>query len=433
MAKRGVEGLTVIATVGGEGTRLYPLTLTQPKPLIPICNTAILHMMFEHLIGQGCRDIILAQKGFENSVRLKDYFINSAGLFGGRRRPVSFRMQPKYDDMGSGDAVRYCMEYYDLRGPVLVVSGDNILNIDAAALLSAHRRRRADMTVLVTRVPDPSGYGIAETAPDGRVTGFVEKPPPGQARSNMANAAVYLISPSARDIFRRSLEKMVGMKGDGRPELDFGKNVIPYMVRNQRVYAVENSGYWNDIGSPANYLDATVELLSRRPDHLTLPDYAPLKGRPSVLVHRSVREQVNELVDGGRITVGSRVIIGRDAQIGDNCRIESCSIGDYCQTGAGARLTRSVLMDFSLVGERARLDDAIVGRHSAVESGRRKPSVLHPGSVAGENINLPPGTHLKEGERAAPVEYAARILSTNRYSQVRVSNGIFFFRAVSRA
>ncbi len=416
------EGLpTVISTVGGEGTRLYPLTLAQPKPLVSLCNRAILRMMFEDLATQGCRDFILAQKGFENSVRLKDYFQNgesfskTLNLDNGK---LCIRMQPKYDDRGSADAVRHCMRYYSIEKPILVVSGDNVLDINIRDLLKFHRDRKALMTIALTEVKDTSDFGIADITPDNRIKKFVEKPKPEDAPSHFANTAVYLISPEIKDI----------LSDMGTNAGDFGKDVIPYLTDNGfDVYGYVITGYWNDVGNPARYLESTYDILRNRVRHVRFHTESIGERR---WMDRSTRERTEARWKEGKIVIGDYTYFGANCNVANDVKIENSVVGDNCVIGEGARISDSVLMDFAIVGPGAILNSAIVGRYSTIDSSLEFPTTLHAGSVVGENIELPRGITLGPKERVCPLRYSHKVMGTHKFKELGDDGANFYFAEI---
>src|SRR5512138_2173866 len=171
----------VLATVGGSGTRLYPLTLEQPKPLVELCDTAIIALLFRVLAMQGCRRFILGSKGYSNTLNLSNYFKAGEGFFNrlGITDHEDFSYQPLYDDKGSADSLRYCMNYFDIGSDLLVVSGDNLIDIDLKDFVDFHHKHRPLLTVALKELgaeESISQYGVARVEKDMRIRGFVEKP-----------------------------------------------------------------------------------------------------------------------------------------------------------------------------------------------------------------------------------------------------------------
>ncbi|MDD1742659.1 MAG: nucleotidyltransferase family protein, partial [Methanotrichaceae archaeon] len=193
----------VLATVGGAGTRLYPLTLDQPKPLVEICDTAIIANLFRLLAMQGCRKFILGSKGANNTLNLSNYFKAGEGFF--KRLGITdhqdFSYQPFYEDNGSADSLRFCMNYFDIKEDILVVAGDNLIDLDLKTFVDFHHQHKPILTVAVKELDlseTISQYGVAKIDSDFRIRGFVEKPKKGMEPSRMINTAFYLFSPEIR-------------------------------------------------------------------------------------------------------------------------------------------------------------------------------------------------------------------------------------------
>ncbi|MFQ5815627.1 MAG: nucleotidyltransferase family protein, partial [Candidatus Hydrothermarchaeaceae archaeon] len=247
----------LIAMVGGAGTRLYSLTLNISKPLMDICNQAVLTRMLDSLVLQGCRKIIIASKGYENTAQLNKYYRSGRAYFSRLGIDVydQIEYEPNYDDRGSGDALRFCLGYYDIDGDVLVVGGDNLFDIDLDDMLKQHGETGALLTIGLKRTPedeDISQYGVAVADEDMRLHGFIEKPAKGEEPSRFVNTGIYLFSPEIRKI-------LSAMREEAR---DIGKHVVPYLVKKDYpVYGYLLSGYWADVGTPGRLLSTNLDIL----------------------------------------------------------------------------------------------------------------------------------------------------------------------------
>lgn len=418
---------TVIAIVGGEGTRMFPLTLKVPKPLLSICGYPTLLRMFEILAHQGCREFVFASKGMENTTRLKEYFKWGRG-FSSRLNldsNVTFKYQPNYNDNGNADAVRKCIEYYEIKKDVLIVSGDNILDINLDKFVNFHKEKNALMTVGLTKVDDVSQYGVADMTPDGRIKRFVEKPGKREAPSNLANIGFYLLSPKIREVF----EEM------GNRVLDFGFDVIPYLIKNgYPVYGYVNEGYWNDIGTPGRYLSTTQDILRGRVANIKCSESNIYK--PNRCIHPTTTRKIKERLERGEIHIGEYTLIGGDCDIGENVIIESSFIGDNCIIGDGTIIMGSVVMDFTNIGKNVCLNKCIIGRYSTIEDS----SVVDSGmpvefssgeedltAVVGENVTVFKGSVIGPKKRVAPIEDSYEILKTKKYLELGYDKKNIYF------
>jgi NDP-sugar pyrophosphorylase family protein len=413
---------TVIAIVGGEGTRMYPITLNQPKPLIPICNYPTLMRLYEILAMQGAREFIFASKGAENTIRLKDCFKYGDGFSKrlGLEPRATFRYQPNYNDRGSADAVRYCMEYYDIKTDVLVVSGDSILDVDLDRIMEEHRRTEALITVCLKEVDDVTQYGIADMDSSMKIKRFVEKPNKGKEPSNLANIGVYVLSPRIRDVFKEMSKEKVA---------DFGKDVIPYLTNNSpEVFGYIHEGYWNDVGTPRRYLMTTYDILKQKVSNIRFKN----KYKDSAWIHSSTMQRIHP----EKLKIGNYVLIGGDSTIGDNVSIESSCIGDHCIIGEGSVIQGSVVMDFTNIGKHARLNNCIVGAYSTIGNYSVIDSDMHIDFVGGgddltpvigEDVTIFERSVIGPKKRVAQIKDSHRILATGKFQDLGYDRANVYF------
>src|SRR5512136_593803 len=324
----------VLATVGDGGTRLYPLTLTQPKPLVEICDTAIIAVLFRLLAVQGCRRFTLGSKGAENTLELSNYFKAGEGFFKrlGINDPDGFCYQPQYDDKGSADSLRYCLNYFDINDDILVVSGDNLIDIDLQSFMEFHRRHKPVLSVAVKEMKtgeNLSQYGVADIGKDFRIKRFVEKPKSGTEPSRMINTAFYLFSPEIREI----LQEM------GDAARDIGGDLIPYLAEHgYKVYGYPIKGYWIDIGTPERLHQAAMDVLAGKVKHFAFSH----KYKPHQWIHPSTLSKIQANLDSGEIKLKGNISIGR------NCRIERGTIIEDSHIGHTSMIERNVEIRISL-------------------------------------------------------------------------------------
>lgn len=420
------EAPTVIATVGGEGTRLYPLTLNISKPIIDMCNKAVLTRMLEPLITQGCREIVVASKGYENTAQLNKYFKEGAGFFSklGIETEEEFNYQPNYLDRGSADAVRYCMEYYDVKNEVLVIGGDNVMDVDLRALKAMHVKRDALLTIGLKRLDegeDLSQFGVADVEEDMRIHGFVEKPGPGEAPSRLINAGIYIFSPRIRGVF----EEM------GDKARDIGRDVIPYLVeKGYPVYGYVIEGYWADVGTPGRFLKTTLDIIHGKIKNITLEH----RYEDNRWIHPTTIER-NAALRG--VHVGGHVLIGRNCNIASGVRIGNSSIGHFCNIGKDTNIEDSVIMSFVNIGEGVRLKKCILGRFTTVQDGSVIDADLEvefpygPAErvpvVGGGGVTIFKNSVIGPGKRVAPIKESHRILSTEKFVELGMDRENMYF------
>lgn len=311
--------MKAVVLVGGEGTRLRPLTYKTPKGLLPIANLAFLDRQLTWLTGHGVDDIVLSLGYLPDAFRehLAEGDVPGEARFG----PARLRFREEPEPLGTAGGIRFAAEGIEER--LIVCNGDVLTDLDLRALVAFHETSGAEATIALTRVDDPSAFGVVPTRDDGEVIAFVEKPPPGRAPTNWVNAGTYVLEPSV-------LEQI-----PSRLTVSIERETFPRMLdRPGRLFAFRSDGYWLDIGTPDKYLQAHADVLAGR------------LGRPPA-------PGATEREPG--IWVQGSVTIATDA------RIEApVLLGAGVTVGAGARIRNAVVGADASIGERARLDDAVV-------------------------------------------------------------------------
>jgi mannose-1-phosphate guanylyltransferase len=309
-------GLPAVVLVGGEGTRLRPLTETTPKPMLPLLGRPLLTYTFDHLRSGGVDRVVLACGYLPTQI--EEYFgPRYDGL------ALDYRVEP--EPLGTGGAIRFAAEAFD--GTFLALNGDSLREADLAALVAFHRASGAKATILLARVPDPACYGLVRQDADGRVTAFVEKPEPSQVDTDLINAGLYVLEPEV-------LEHVP----PGRP-VSIEREVFPTLVEEGTLYALALPGYWLDVGTPASYLQAHFDLLNRRgglevdptaeigPETVLVP---PLQIGAGAQIQRDAR-------------IGPCVALGPDSQVGRRGAVRFSAVLAKAQIAAGARIARTIV------------------------------------------------------------------------------------------
>lgn len=372
--------ITAIAPVGGGGTRLYPLTLGTPKPLVPIGNNAIFQAALEGWVRQGVYRVVLAPSP-ETAVPLYRYFKRGEG-FGSRLGIPGLEFHyTNYMDNGNADAFMHALNQYNgSDSHVLLINGDNLSDINLRDMYEAHNQSGALLTIAVKGLeqddPRLKGFGTVVFNPDTmKVSYFVEKSP--NPPSRYANTAICLFSPEIRKIMNSDkMERFI----TGLRKFDVGGNLIPYLVENgQKVYAFPITGAWSDIGTPHSFRDATYDILHGE----YLVDYSRNYGRRgNAWVHRSNPNGFPDVEFIGSVVVGS------DVKIGHGTRITDSVISDCCEIGSGVEIRGvSTVMPFARIEDGVHLTNCIVGHGTTV--GRE--AIIRSGSVVGDDLFIPSG------------------------------------------
>ena len=320
--------MKAIVLAGGEGTRLRPLTWTTPKPLLPIVNRPFLEHQLAWLAGHGVTEVVLSL-GYRSDA------------FAGRSfsdLPLQVAAEP--EPLGTAGAIRFAAEAGGVTSRFLVCNGDVLTDLDVSALVRFHTERDAEATIALTRVEDPSAFGVVPTDDDGRVLRFVEKPPPGEAPTDWINAGTYVI-PTGRAV---SIER------ETFPGL---------LARAGRLFALLSPAYWLDIGTPAKYLEANADRLARS---------------------------------------GGASLVGPGATVAPGAAVDGSVLGAGAVVEAGAKVLRSVLFEGARVGAGAEVTDSVLAAGAAVEAGAAVSGV----SIVGPGAVVPPGERLTGARVEAP-------------------------------
>ena len=235
--------MKAILLIGGLGTRLHPLTLTTPKPLLPIQDRPFLVYQLDFLQRQGFREIVLC-----TAYRAEDF---RQAIGDGTRFGVKVSYVHEECALGTGGAIKNAEPHVD--GPVLICNGDILMNLNLRELADFHKRRKAAATIALTKVDNPSAFGVVETDLDGRVQRFVEKPKPGETASHTINAGAY--------IFEKKIFSMIPPGTVYSVE----RQVFPALLdEHQPLYGKELAGYWLDVGTLEKYEQAQRDVASGR-------------------------------------------------------------------------------------------------------------------------------------------------------------------------
>jgi mannose-1-phosphate guanylyltransferase len=340
--------MQALILAGGAGTRLQPLTLTTPKPVMPLAGRPFLTFMLDWAHSHGVDEVILSCGFMSDEVK---------AVLGDIYDGMRLRHVTEDEPLGTAGPVRLAYDQGLLEERLLVLNGDVLTDIDLTAELAQHRGTGARATLALYPVDDTSSYGVVPTDEEGRVTEFIEKGG-GEPPTNRINAGAYVLE-------REVVESIPA----GRA-VSFELEVFPSLVGNG-LYGYNAAGYWIDIGTPNRYLEATWDLLAGRV-HSTLPP----RDETGSLVY------ANCLLSGAH--VGPQSVLGHHCSVGTDARVERSVLHERVHVGADAAVVESVLADGVRVGERARIGPrAMVGAGAVIEAGAVLPSDarVEPGAV----------------------------------------------------
>jgi mannose-1-phosphate guanylyltransferase len=340
-----------LVLAGGEGTRLRPLTLTTPKPVMPLAGRPFLSFMLDWLARHGADDVILSCGFLSDAVRrvLGD-------IYDGMRLRYVVEEEP----LGTAGPVRLAYEQGVLEERLLVLNGDVLTDIDLTAELEQHERTGARTTLALVAVEDTQSYGVVPTDEDGRVEAFLEKTA-GEVPTNRINAGAYVLE-------REVVEAIPG----GRA-VSFEREVFPQLV-GDGLYGWHAAGYWIDIGAADRYLEATYDLLAGR-----VQSGLPPRDETGSLIYEGC------LISGAHI--GPQSVLGPHCSVGTDSTVERSVLHDGVWVDADCSIRESVLAEGVRVGAGAR-----IGPGSLIGAGARIAS----GAVVSDGSRVEPGARVEE-------------------------------------
>ncbi len=322
--------MDAVILVGGEGTRLRPLTLAQPKSMLPLVDRPFLAYPFQQLRRAGVDRVILSCGYLPDAIQAT--FGDDGGIWVDGLR-IEYAVEPA--PLDTAGAIRFAAAGR-VTEAFLVLNGDVLSDFDLGSLVARHRATGARATIALTPVEDPSRYGLVRTAADGSVLGFLEKPKPEEIDTNLINAGAYVLEPEVLD----------AIAPDRRVNIE--REIFPALI-GKGLYAHAMEGYWVDIGTPASYLAAHAHLLDSM-GHVAsdadVADDAELVG--PVWIGPGAR-----VASGARIgpwaSVGAGVVVGEgsvveaavlhgDASLAEDCKVLRSVVGAGAALGAGCYL-----------------------------------------------------------------------------------------------
>jgi NDP-sugar pyrophosphorylase family protein len=342
-----------VILVGGEGTRLRPLTLQTPKPIVPVVDRPFLRHQLDLLGTVGVRDVVFSVA--YRPEKIQAVFGDGSAL--GRRIAYAVEETP----LGTGGAVKNAEPQLD--DVTVVFNGDVLTDVDLEAVVAAHRAAKASATIVLTPVANPAAYGLVETDASGRVRRFLEKPKPEQITTDLINAGIYVLD-------TRTLSLMP-------PGVNYSieRGFFPALLeRGDVVNAHVHRGYWIDIGTPEKYLQVHRDILERR-----FP--VALAGASSGRGTRAASATVDEAASlDGAFFLGPGCRVEAGARIGHGAVLTQDVV-----VRAGAQVADSVLWPGVEIGPDSRVDGALLA--SGVTTGRNVQVAR--GALLGEGARLP--------------------------------------------
>jgi mannose-1-phosphate guanylyltransferase len=361
-----------VILVGGQGTRLRPLTERTRKDMLPLVDRPLLAYTFEHLRRHGVRRGVVSCGYLPTQIR--DHFGTSYG-------DLALEYHVEEEPLGTGGAIGFAAR--GIRETFFALNGDSLREADLDALLEFHRSTGAKATILLTPVSDPSRYGLVRLDGDGKVESFLEKPRPEEIDTNLINAGLYVLEPDVLDLIP-----------SGRA-VSIEREVFPQLCAEGSVFGLSLPGYWLDVGTPESYLQAHHDVLERRfktevgdelgADYTLVAESARI--HPSARLVPPVYVGERARIDAGAC-VGSLAVVGADAVLGAGVVVESSVVGAGAIVGGSSTIGGSILGEGARMGEGCEaLGLSVVGPGARLGAG----NMLNHGLRVAADIALPEG------------------------------------------
>jgi NDP-sugar pyrophosphorylase family protein len=337
--------MKAILLAGGKGTRLRPLTIHTPKPIVPIFNRPFLHYQIDLLKQVPEIDEVILSLNYQPR-RIEEIFGDGSDL------GIKIRYVVEPAPLGTAGAVKYAGD--NLTESVVVFNGDVLTEIDLGAVIRLHRERRARATIVLTPVDNPTAYGLVETDADGNIRRFLEKPKPEEITTNNINAGIYILEP---DTFDR-------IPSDVAWSIE--RSYFPSLIeRNETFVAYIYNGYWIDIGTPEKYTQVHRDIMDGRFGALPFRNMAA----PRISIADDARVEEGAIVEGPcfidegvLVKAGARIgpysVIGRQTQVDESATINGAIVWPNC------RVSRDAVIGNAIIGRNCHL-----GRSVSVNGG----------------------------------------------------------------
>ncbi len=322
--------MKAVVLVGGFGTRLRPLTATTPKQMLSVVDRPMIEYVISTLKRGGVSDVTLAL-GYKEDLFRAAY---PDAVCGGVS--LSYAVEP--EPLDTAGAVRFAADAVGIDETFLVVNGDVLTDFDVRALWGRHHQIGAQATIALTRVEDPSRFGVVPTDAQGKVLGFVEKPSRDEAPTNWINAGIYVLEP-----------EILGRIASGR-RVSIEREVFPAVVAQSGLWAVKSDAYWIDIGTPSTYVQAQLDL-----------------------------------IDGVRGT--AMVAVSAEARVDDDAEVERSVVMAGATVAAGAVVRDSIIMEGAVIAADALVDGSVIGPGAHIGKGAKVTGM----SIVGDRVSVGAG------------------------------------------
>ena len=364
--------MKAVILVGGEGTRLRPLTYSTPKTMVPILNRPFLEHMLKYMKSHNIDDVVLALCYLPDHIR--DYFGD------GSAHGVKLTYAVETSPLGTAGAVKNVAQHLD--DTFFVFNGDVFTDMNLTSMLETHRKKSAKTTIALTPVDNPAIYGVVETDANGRVKRFVEKPKPEAIITNMISAGTYILEPDQLDYIPANQYYM------------FETGFFPLLLqRGDPFYSFDSHGYWIDIGTHEKYKKVNSDLLTGEvATHFPGSLYSK-----NVWVEEGCKIHHKAKIDGP-------AVIGRNCIIEAKAHIKGPTvIGPHCHISEGSLVEKAIVWHNVVIGKNAKLRECIIADAVSIGEGCDIAAGCIIGNKVsmGKNSKLMPDTKVMPGEKVS--------------------------------
>jgi mannose-1-phosphate guanylyltransferase / phosphomannomutase len=374
--------MKAVIMAGGFGTRIQPLTINLPKPMIPLVNRPIMLHIIDLLKKHGINDLVLLL--FHQPEIIKNFF-GDGSEFGVRITYVT-----PLEDFGTAGAVKAAAKYLDER--FIIISGDLLTDFDLSRALDYHEKNKALATITLTSVKDPLQFGVVITDKKGRITKFLEKPGWGEVFSDTINTGIYIMEPEVLDLIP---------EGENR---DWSKDIFPRMLAEKApLFGCTLAGYWADIGNTDAYLESCRDIAQQKVE-------VQMRERPTGDARVFLGNEA--MVAGGDLSrLEGMVVLGDNSHVMGRARLKNCFIGRNCVIEDGAVLENAVLWDNVYLKRGCQITGAVLCHNVRAGQG----VVIEEGAVIGDETTIGNEACIKKDVKVWPrkVIESGAIVTTN--------------------
>ncbi len=362
--------MKAVIMAGGFGTRLHPLSIKLPKPMVPLCNRPIMLHIVDLLKKHGITELVMLL--YFQPETIKKFFGD------GSEYGVDITYVTPLEDLGTAGAVKAAARHLDER--FMIISGDLLTDFNLTAALNFHEEKQAQATLTLTPVADPLQFGVVITDNNGEITKFLEKPDWGEVFSDTINTGIYILEPEVLDLIP---------EGENR---DWSKDVFPQMLKQKdRLFGCTLKGYWQDIGNTDAYLETCKEILAAKVE--VNVEEAPANNHKGLFL--GAEASIN---DANLPALEGMVVLGDNTRLVGLPKLKNCMVGRNCTIEDGAELEDSVLWDNVYVKANAKIKGAVLGQNVRVGVG----ATIKQGVVIGDDSKIGADATINAGVKIWP-------------------------------